>query len=306
MRSEDDPVADISSLSPYDIAKRKAEAILLGAAAQGADIVVTNPGLLIGPGRTGCKPPPGFVASWAATGKMPVLVDSMSTFADVRDVAAGMVSALTNGLSGQRYILGGTTMWRSQYYRLLAEFTQTKSPRTIPLWVLKAVSICGDVAAAITHQWIPSPIDRRFARSQALHYCGESKKAISELNYSCRAVETTVLDMLMAELQASHLPESLQFIERLDPGSYRRDLMIRQLVTDHQWLPRESCWEIAQICQANRGLSAVVEDLKLNGVYDVRRGRYRWTKESADYLRQINQLLDHVYFSSEPFLRSVM
>ncbi|MCG8648864.1 MAG: NAD-dependent epimerase/dehydratase family protein, partial [Pirellulales bacterium] len=85
-------------LSPYDQAKIECESLARQAADRGQAIVILNPGLMIGPGaECGSNMAAPFISQWVMQGKCPILVDSLTTFCDVRDVAAAHVAALTQG-----------------------------------------------------------------------------------------------------------------------------------------------------------------------------------------------------------------
>src|SRR5690606_8356343 len=78
-------------LSPYDRAKIDCERIALQSAADGNDVVVLNPGLLLGPGATAnSNLAAPFCLLWFLQGQFAAkfYVNGGVTLSDVRDVAA--------------------------------------------------------------------------------------------------------------------------------------------------------------------------------------------------------------------------
>src|SRR5439155_20560421 len=103
----------------YVRAKRAAEQAALNAARGGQDVVVVNPGYLLGPddhepsvmGRM-------CVRAWK--GRLPLAAPGGYNLVDVRDVAVGHLLAAEHGQSGQRYILGGENLRIQDFLRRLA------------------------------------------------------------------------------------------------------------------------------------------------------------------------------------------
>ena len=87
----------------YPETKRLGEALALQAAREGRDVLVANPGFLIGPGDV------YRVSTWAVRrylqGALRVIVPGGLSYVDARDVAAGLVALLDRGRPGERTIL---------------------------------------------------------------------------------------------------------------------------------------------------------------------------------------------------------
>ncbi len=103
---------DPASALPYASTKREAELVALAAAAGGADVVVANPGFLIGPGDV------HRVSTWPIdaylSGKLRVSTNGGLAFTDARDVAVGLVALAERGRAGERTILAnpaGNLSW---------------------------------------------------------------------------------------------------------------------------------------------------------------------------------------------------
>jgi dihydroflavonol-4-reductase len=299
-----------SRLNPYDLAKIECERIARDAAGSGQNVVILNPGLMIGPGAAGgSKLPPPFIAVWVLLGKCPILVDSLITFSDVRDVANGHVAALVRGRSGERYILGGHNQRRSEYYQQLAEWTGTPCPRSVPNACLTGLAWLTDGLQGLTAGLLKSPVHRRFARSQSLHYCGESGKAMSELGYEARPLSQTVLQMLRQEVERERLPSQFAYLKGVTVENAREMLLLRQLARagSHAdwWLPRLP--RLLEACRHNDALSAALQKLAAASQFDPRRARFRWPRGSCSAeTNALQQFLEHTYFSSDEFLQGVL
>jgi dihydroflavonol-4-reductase len=87
----------------YARSKAAGEQEALKAAAAGLDVVITNPGFVIGPGDV------HRVSSWPVEeylrGRLRFTVDGGLSYVDARDVVAGHLQAEERGVAGERYIL---------------------------------------------------------------------------------------------------------------------------------------------------------------------------------------------------------
>ncbi len=142
----------------YVQAKKAAEDLALAAADEGGDVVVVNPGYLIGPedhehsimGRL-------CLRCWK--GRVPLLPPGGMNYVDVRDVASGQILAAERGKSGRRYILGGENLTMVDFIRGLAE-TRGMSSRLwfrLPGWLYLTLACCAELRACFVKR---SPIQR--------------------------------------------------------------------------------------------------------------------------------------------------
>jgi dihydroflavonol-4-reductase len=177
----------------YVYAKRVAEELALAAAADGQDVVVVNPGYLIGPedyelsvmGRL-CR------RFWK--GRLPLAPPGGINVADVRDVAAGHLLAAEYGQSGRRYILGGENLLWRDFLLLLSESAGLR-PRAVPRlpgWMLHLLASLCEARAWLTGKE-PYP---SFQQARLNRFCWfySSDRAATELGYGCRHVAQTLVD----------------------------------------------------------------------------------------------------------------
>jgi dihydroflavonol-4-reductase len=122
---EETPVGE-SVACPYVITKREAEKLVMERVAQGLDAVVVNPAFMLGPWDW--KPSSGRMMLQVATGWAKLAPPGGNDICDVRDVAAGILTALDRGQRGRRYILSGEYLSYLEAWRMFARITGVKPP----------------------------------------------------------------------------------------------------------------------------------------------------------------------------------
>ena len=119
----------------YHRSKAIGEQIVLDACARGLDAVIVNPGSLIGPHDY----EPSMIGRALIDlylGKVPMLLDVLSDYVDVRDVAGGLIAAAERGRSGERYLLTGVVVPILEMARVFGEVSGRPMPtKALPLWV---------------------------------------------------------------------------------------------------------------------------------------------------------------------------
>jgi dihydroflavonol-4-reductase len=179
---------------PYVRAKRAAEEIALEAAASVQDVVVVNPGYLLGPDDHEPSTMGRYcVRAWK--GRMILAAPGGYNFADVRDVAAGHLLAAEHGERGRRYILGGENLRMPEFLRGLAAVAGLR-PRATPvlpiagLWV--AAAIAEGRARCLTSRE-PYPAFQHVRMNRYDWFCS-SDRAERELGYHARPLAETLRD----------------------------------------------------------------------------------------------------------------
>lgn len=177
----------------YVHAKRAAEETALDAASRGRNVVVVNPGCLVGPedfagsvigrfcrrfwkGRLIFAPPGGF------------------NFADVRDVATGHLLAAEKGEPGRKYILGGENLSLRDFMRQLAAASDT-APRALPAlpaWLMHLLAGVSESRAWVTGRQ-PYPAVQH-VRLNCFYWYVSSTRAERELGYRRRTLVETLRD----------------------------------------------------------------------------------------------------------------
>lgn len=126
---EDTPVSLEDMVGHYKRSKFLAEQEALRAAESGQQVVILNPTTPIGPHDV--KPTPtGRIFVDFLKRKFPAYVDTGLNLVDVSEVARAHVLALTQGMPGRRYILGGEDLTLKQILDKMAAITGLPSPTT--------------------------------------------------------------------------------------------------------------------------------------------------------------------------------
>jgi dihydroflavonol-4-reductase len=177
----------------YVHAKRASEQLAIGAARRGQNVVVTNPGYLVGPEDHGRSVMGRFcVRFWK--GRILLTPPGGMSLVDVRDAARGHLLAAERGQSGEQYVLGGENLTFREFLALLAE-AGGLSPRPIPQlpsWAMSAVAAVSECRAQLT-QKEPYPSFQHVWMSRYYWFC-RSDRAERELGYHFRPLYTCLSD----------------------------------------------------------------------------------------------------------------
>lgn len=171
---------------PYARTKRAGELAALEAARTGVDVVVANPGFLLGPGdvhRVSTWPLFAYLA-----GRLRFTTGGGLSFADARDVAQGLVALADRGRAGERTILAteaGNLSWDA-FFALVAEVSGVRR-RSVRLPASVAVR------AAAAAPWI---VDADEVRAASHWWFYDGSKAERELGFRARPLAETVADTL--------------------------------------------------------------------------------------------------------------
>lgn len=179
----------------YVHAKRAAERTALESAAAGRDVLVVNPGYLIGPEDFERSVMGRFcVRYWR--GMIPVAPPGGVNLVDVRDVALGHLLAAEKGQPGRRYILGGENLAFTGFMAELAKAAglHPRATPTLPYWSLAALAGCGECRAWLTRRH-PYP-SIQHARLNRYHWFYKSARATRELGYQSRPIAESLQDAL--------------------------------------------------------------------------------------------------------------
>lgn len=194
----DEPLNESKSLvsdkaPAYDRSKRIAQSLALSYTRKGLDVTVVNPTSIIGP--PDYRPSlMGQAIIGICNGKIPALLDGGFDFVDVRDVAKGIVNAITKGKKGECYLLPGQWHALADIIKIVNGISGKKiSLPIIPEWVARTgVPFLGMIARLTGKEalYTNESID-------ALKYGNrhiDSSKANLELDYINRPFEETIHD----------------------------------------------------------------------------------------------------------------
>lgn len=158
---ESEPFNLKPEMFPYGHSKALAEAVVAEAVAQGQDVVITNPAIVMGPGDLNMISGT-FIAQVKRLGWLVPVTSGGISVTDVRDVARWHVAAAHTGRSGERYILTTANYPNREWFAMIADTVGVRRP------FLPAPDFTAPIVAAIIRllrrAGIPTPIDA----SQAL------------------------------------------------------------------------------------------------------------------------------------------
>lgn len=176
---------------PYVVTKREAEAAVREEIDRGLDAVIVNPVYMIGPWDW--KPSSGRMLLEIGAGKGAFAPPGSNDFADVRDVAAGILAAMRSGRRGRRYILGGHPLSYLEAWKVFARVAGRMPPLgTAAPVVVRTAGWFGDVAAMFTRR--EPALNSAAAGMSMLAHNFSCRRAREELAYDVRPFETTVRD----------------------------------------------------------------------------------------------------------------
>lgn len=181
--------------SAYEYSKALSEKLVLEAVrSEQLNAVIVRPSGMFGPPDLR-QSKIGSMLLEIYLGKMPALISGGYDFVDMRDVAIGTVNALTQGQSGETYLLTGYYLELKTIANLLHSIGGAKVPITIPVSLLMTLlplvrlfSYFTGSADSFTKEGLSTFRDGHPAMS--------SDKARTELGYQPRPINESLLDLL--------------------------------------------------------------------------------------------------------------
>ena len=183
-------------VSYYDETKYLAHKLATERAAQGAPVVIVQPGLVYGPGDHAIV---GELIEQASTGKMPAKAfpDLGYNAVFVDDVADGIILAHDKGRVGESYVLGGEITTQGQLIEKAAGIGGQKPPRmTVPPIALKAMIPVGRFVGPA--MGLPPNFREMISAAHNVTYLARDDKAREELGYRPRDLETGLRETVRA------------------------------------------------------------------------------------------------------------
>jgi dihydroflavonol-4-reductase len=111
--------------SRYSISKYGAEREVWRASEEGLNVVIVNPGIIIGPGNWGTGSTAIFPAAYKG---IKFYTEGVCGFVDVRDVSKAMIRLMESDISNERFILVSENLDYKQFFTLVHSSLGTKPP----------------------------------------------------------------------------------------------------------------------------------------------------------------------------------
>jgi dihydroflavonol-4-reductase len=174
--------------SAYAVTKWRAE-ILVERACDKLDAVIVNPTYLVGP--RDARPSSGRLIVEIANRRVPYWTPGYNNFADVYEVARGMIAAWLHGKRGERYILGGQELTYRDFTERVARVTGVDPPRRrLPYSVAWIAGKAGDLLEMTGRETTVNSISIRYAFTDRYRF--RSDKAVRELAYVVGPIEPAI------------------------------------------------------------------------------------------------------------------
>ncbi len=162
----------------YGYSKVLAENHARACVADGLDVVIVNPAVIIGPRDVNLIS--GSIIVEAARRRIPFYPPGGVCVIDVADVCAGCIAAAERGRAGERYILGGENLWHRDLLGVVCDVVGRPRPTLpIPAVVMRALAGVIDLVRRIPR--LDIPFDGQQARFAAETFWFDSTKARRDL-----------------------------------------------------------------------------------------------------------------------------
>jgi dihydroflavonol-4-reductase len=189
---DENAVWDVGGLGYHYVdSKRAGETVVLEFFQKGLDVVILNPGMILGPGDvyiTSTR----YVLEYLR-GRNRFAPRGGLAFCDVREVARAHVTALTKGRAGERYILAGQDVTHKEALDTLRRVTGLYRPLHVPAFLFWLAGALSELAARVRPHGLEE-LNRAVARFAHLYAAYDVAKARRELDYVVRPFDETVRD----------------------------------------------------------------------------------------------------------------
>jgi nucleoside-diphosphate-sugar epimerase len=166
-------------------------------AENGLPCVIVQPGGVYGPDDHSAI---GHQINQFLAGRMPMIAfpDLGMNMVHVEDVADGILLALDRGRPGEAYVLGGQITTMRELIDTVGRVADRKPPkRALPTPVLKAMTPIGGLVGKVMGQ--PPNLRELISSADGVTFWARHDKAVAELGYSPRDLETGLRETLAAE-----------------------------------------------------------------------------------------------------------
>jgi dihydroflavonol-4-reductase len=175
----------------YGDTKREGEAIALSFVKQGLDVVVINPGSMIGPYDYTLQF--GRLFMDLRDGKIPAVLPGGAPWAHVNEVAKAHIAAVDKGRTGERYICAGVNESYKTVFEAIAESIGAKAPGfTMPPWMTVAYGYAMEFISNFTNK--KPDLNPGQARYMSVFPKYDSSKAERELGFIALPLQKMIED----------------------------------------------------------------------------------------------------------------
>jgi dihydroflavonol-4-reductase len=188
--NEETPSLAANSRVNYQKSKWQAQEIARAAVPKGLEVVIMQPGAIMGPYDVGTW---SRLFLMVRDDKLPGVPASMLTFTHVREVVAAHIAAADKGQNGGSYLLGGENKSMLEGVREIAVLVGKPAPtKVMPTGMLRIVAAVGSLAGRFTGK--PPPITPEMVATISKSVSTNSAKAQRELGYRIVPLKDMVKD----------------------------------------------------------------------------------------------------------------
>ena len=189
--TENTPSEAMNSWVNYERTKYQAQEIARAATKRGLEVVIMQPGAIIGPYDIGTW---SRLFPLVRDGKLPGVPPANLSFTHVRECVAAHIAAADHGENGGSYLLAGTPGTMLDLIQQIAKLLNKPAPKSAsPAWLLKIVARLADAASTVTRK--PPIITPEMAAGLGSRdRVVDCSKAEAELGYKTVPLETMVRD----------------------------------------------------------------------------------------------------------------
>jgi len=169
----------------YETTKVQTEQLCAKYCKKGLDVVIVNPSRVFGPGLLNKSNSVTILLKKYITGNWRIIPgegNAIGNYVFIDDVVNGQILAMQHGISGEKYILGGTNISFNDFFKLVSTVSG-KNYRLfhLPFPIILAVSKLELFLAETTGKrpLITPPWAKKYLQNRPV----SSKKAINNLNY---------------------------------------------------------------------------------------------------------------------------
>jgi dihydroflavonol-4-reductase len=197
--TEDTKWNDSKNNSNYAISKYKAEKEVWRAAEEGLNVVIVNPGVIMGVGdwhKGSCKL---FHLVWKG---MPFYTEGVNGYVDVRDVARAMVALTEQSIFSQRFVLVGQNINMHWFLDTVAGLLGKKKP------TIKVTKLLSQLA------WITEGIKAKITGKKPSLTRETARSSMNQFYYSAAKIERTInfgftpIEQTLSEACAHYLKQA--------------------------------------------------------------------------------------------------
>jgi dihydroflavonol-4-reductase len=159
---------------------------------RGLDASIICSGGIVGPGDYSYGPVASVIIDYI-NGNLPVGVAGTLNFADVRDLAAGVVACCERGRSGESYIMANESVPVRRIFRLISAASGAREIKVmLPIGVAEILAALAELASRLRGK--PARLTRNLVHALARNNDFSSDKAKRELGYRQRPLAQTIAD----------------------------------------------------------------------------------------------------------------